>query len=157
MPRQRDTDAMIIGRELGKSYADQLQRVKKGIRNDKNTEVRKNIRNIRQTKKGDMVITVAAGSNTMVNLKNMFTQLRETKMRLSEESRRGTTIFLKDMDAVTMKVEVEETIRAETGQRPMKIGNLRPYYGSCQVVTLAVSMEAAKTLIMKKGIIVGYN
>ena len=157
-PRQRNTDAMIISREKGKSYADQLRRIKDEIKNDKNVEIRKNIRNIRQTKEGDMVITTVPGKDTMVNLKTMLTQMGETKIRLSEASKsKRTTVFLKGMDAVTTKDEVEAAVRAETGEGPIKVGELRPYYGSCQAVTLTVTKEAAETLIKRKGMMVGYN
>ena len=94
----------------------------------------------------------------MINLKDMLTKIGETDIRISEANKgRGTTVFLKGMDAVATKAEVEEAVRAETGQGPIKMGELRPYYGSSQAVTLTMTNEAAEMLTRKKGVIVGYN
>ena len=46
-PKQRNTDAVIIRRDPNISYADQLRKIKDGLKNETNMEIRKNIRNIR--------------------------------------------------------------------------------------------------------------
>ena len=61
------------------------------------------------------------------------------------------------MDAVATKGEVVEAVKRETGELPTRVGELRPCYGSCQAVTLAVTQEVAQRLTTKQTIRVGLN
>ena len=155
--RARATDAVIVGREEGKTYADLLRMVKKKIEEDK-TGLQSQIRNIRGSKDGDLVITTRAGGEGMVNLKKWLTKAGDLNVRASRaDSRRVATMFIKGMDAVATKEEVREAVRKETGELPARVGELRPYYGSCQAVTLSVNRGAARILIAKRAIRVGLN
>ena len=152
----RGTDAVMIRRDKGCTYADLLRKVKSKLDNDK--EANRTIRNIRGTKEGDLIITTAAGGNSMVNLRKLLSQTGDLRVRNSRgERRKNVTVFLKGMDAVTTKREVAEAVRSETEELPVRVGELRPYFGSCLAVTLAVTQKAAKILTQKREIRIGMN
>lgn len=60
--RDRDTEVVIVSKREGKTYADLLRTVKEGIK-EAGDEVTRNIHNIRQTRDGDMLITLKAGQH----------------------------------------------------------------------------------------------
>ena len=151
------TDAIIIRREEGRTYADLLKKVKDTINND-NKGANQQIRNLRGTREGDLVITTTAGGDEMVNLKRLLSGTGELKVRTSRRAKKkDSTVYLKGMDAVATKKEVAEAVMRETGEMPVRVGELRPYYGSCQAVTLTVTPEMAQSLVKKGTIRVGLN
>ena len=135
----RDTDAIIVSRE-GKSYAGLLNVVKEGIDDeDKNTT--DNIDTIRQTKEGDMLITLRADSQKTGELRNILNKIGDIKTKISARSgAKRTTLHVKGMDAITTKEEVLAAIVRETGasRDSVRIGGLRPFYGSSKAVTVSV-------------------
>ena len=145
-------DAVIISREQGRTYANLLRKKLKN-KNSDNSEVKQNVRNISGTRDGDLAITTSAGGDSMVNLKKLLSKSGDQKARVSkrrqEENRDGVP---RGTDAVATKEEVAEAVKKETGESPVRMGELRPYYGSYQAVTLRVTQELIKKRVIRIGL-----
>ena len=153
------TDAVIISRGKGQTYADLLRIVKEKIKNEKESTAQ--IKNIRQARGGNMVITVKPDQDKAGDLKGILTKGTDLTARLSTAGGRGrrTSLNIKGMDAVATKQEVKEAVQKATGaaEEEVRVGELRPYYGSSQAVTVAMQQEAADRILKMREIRIGYN
>ena len=160
MIRERDrTEPVIISPQEGKTYADLLRTVKETIKDDKETT--SHIQTIRQSKEGNMVITMKPEQRKADELKNLLTRgMKEMKARISKRDKRGGAVLnVKGMDAVTTKAEVVEAIGRESGvgANMVRVGELRPFFGGSQAVRVTMPEEAAKKLLQTGGIRIAYN
>ena len=153
-----NTGAVIVSKTEGKSFAELLRAVKDGMKGKE--EMTKGIRSIRQTRNGDMLITTKNGTAGVDEIKKVLEETAEISTRINKTAKGGdgVVIFVKGMDAVTTKDEVREAL-IEAGEMTSepKIGELRPYYGSSQAVTVTLPGETAQKLLKKKELRVGYN
>ena len=156
--RDRDTDAVIVSRE-GQTYADLLRAVKDGIK-DENKDVMDNIRTIRQMKDGNMLIAMKSDQKKTEEMKNILTKLGDISARVIDGKKgRGTILHIRGMDAITTKKEVEAAIEKEArgSEGPLRVGELRPFFGSSQAVTVTVPEKVAETLLTSGEIRIGYS
>ena len=159
--RKRETDAIIIKGEEGRTFADLLKTVKEGIGKE-TKEKADNIQNIRKARDGGMVITLKPNQRHTGELKDAISKLPNIKARASTARRKGSgkvSMNLKGMDAITTREEVMAAIadKVEVRRDEIQIGELRPLYGSSQAVTVTMPVQPAEELIKKGGIRVGYN
>ena len=103
--RGRDTDAIIVTRDEGKTYADLLKTVKKGTRTAP-SEATGGIEQIRQTRDGNMLIAVKRDQRKAAQVKEALSKLAggTIKARMSAAGRRGggvSTLHVREMDAIT--------------------------------------------------------
>ena len=112
---RNNTDAVIVSCAKGQTYADLLRTVKDKIKNEKDTTTQ--IKNIRQARDGNMIITVKPDQNKSVELKTILTKGTDLAARLSIAGGRGhrVTLYIKGMDAVASKQEVGEAIKKASG------------------------------------------
>jgi len=157
--REREvTSAIIVGKPEGGTYADLLKKVKSGLEADEDWKLKKTIKSMRQGREGGLVITTQAGGDAMTNLKEMLKRTGCDNVRSSEgRFRNAKTLYIKGMDAVTNKREVIEAVRERTGTEPLRIGDLRPYFGGCQAVTVVVAPWAAERLLHGGNLRIAYN
>ena len=155
--RKNNTNAVIVTREQGGTYADLLKKVKEVVNKDEKG-ISQSIRNLRGTRNGDLVITTSPGGDTMVSLKKLLSDSGDLKVRASRGAgKKMRTVNIKGMDAVATKGEVAEAVKRETGELPIRLGELRPCYGNCQAANLTVTQERAQRLITKQTIRIGLN
>ena len=147
----RRTDAIIVTQE-GKTYADLLRGVKDAMKNQE-SEVTDQIEAIRKTKEGAMLITLKAGEDKTKRIRGMISKMgEEVKTRVSTAGReRKATIHIKGMDAITTKKEIMDVIERETGvdRQTIRMGELRPYYGSSRAVTVTMPETGAKRMVTR--------
>ena len=151
-------EAIVVSKGEGKSYAELLRTVKDGIKGKE--DLTKNITNIRQTKSGDMVITTKKEKDSVEAIKRALGEVAEASTIVSKRGRgrEDAVIFIKGMDAISTKAEVREAL-IEVGARDaeLKIGELRPFYGSSQAVTARLPEDAAEKILKRKELRIGYN
>ena len=135
-----------------------LRTVKEGMKGKE--EMTNGIKSIRQTRSGDMLITTTKGSASAEEIERVLKETTTVRAKANKTTRgrEGATIFIKGMDAVTTKAEVSEALIEAGGKaEEMKVGELRPYYGSSQAVTVTLPEEAAEKILKKKELRIGYN
>lgn len=156
--RNRGTDALIINQE-GKTYAELLKKVKEGLIED--AKISQSIKTIRQTKQGEMVIIVDNRDKEAVqNIKREVKKLGKVNTRLSTENTRRSRsiVYIRNIDGVTTKEEVEAAIRKEIQiEGALEMGNLRPYFGGNQATIISLQRQEAMELIKKGRIKIGLN
>ena len=155
---KEETEAVLVNKIDGKSYAELLRVVKDGMKGKE--EMTRGIKNIRQTKGGDILITTKKGKASAAEIKKVLDETAgvSTKVNKNEAGRDGVIIFVKGMDAVTTKAEVREALIEAGGMKAEpKIGELRPYYGSSLAVTAKLPEEAAEKVLKKRELRIGYN
>ena len=155
---RRETDGIIVTQE-GKSYADLLRGVRKEMKvTDK--EIIDHIDTIRQTREGSMLITMKKDEKKTNEVSAVINKMKDTKIRMSMAGRaRRTMLHVRGMDAITTKEEILTAIVRETGvgKEMVRIGELRPFYGSSRAVTIAVPQKEAEKLARVGRIRVEYN
>ena len=129
---------------------------------DGNTESTDAIKNIRQAKDGNMLITLKSNRQNIRDIKTILSKIPNVKTRASPAGGRGVgsiSLHLKGMDAITTRDEVLAAIESETGAKreTVRMGEFRPFYGSSQAVTLTLPAEPAERLIKQRELRIGYN
>ena len=160
MREREKTDALIVSCAKGQTYADLLRTVKEKIKDEK--DATEQIQNIRQARDGRMVIAVKPGQQKAGKLKTILTKGTDIRARVSTAGAggRAETLLIKGMDAVTTKSEVTEALKEAVGAADAertRVGDLRPYYGSSQAVTVVLPQDAADKLMKMGEVRVGYN
>lgn len=137
--RQRrisSTDALVI-RKKDRTYAKLLKEVREEIVKQ---GMDMHIDSIRETRKGDMLVSVEKGGKNFTTLKTKI----ETKMDKGSTSairaEQDDIFHIHGIDAITTAKEIEEAICKATNikHEDVRISNLRPAWGSCQIATLRV-------------------
>ena len=153
-----NTEAVLINKMEGKSYAELLKVVKEGMKGKEETT--KDIESIRQTKNGDMIIITKKGKAGAEEIKRALVENTNVSatVRKGEKGKYDTMIFVKGFDAVTTKAEIREAL-IEAGNMTMEpnIGEFRPYYGSSQAVTVKLPEDTAEKILRKRELRIGYN
>lgn len=128
------SDAVII-KSKGVPYAEMLKSVKEKFREDKN--ITDGIQGVRKSRDGDIN-----------GIKRKLMQSEGGKFRINTRQGRYVTLYLKDLDGITTKQEVADALKKILGDTtdPPMIGELRPFRGGNQAVTLRASEGIAKTL-----------
>ena len=105
-----NTEAILVSKGEGKSYAELLKTVKDGMKG--RDEMTKNITSIRQTRSGDMLITTKKEKANAEAIKKVLNEVADVSTRLGKKGRGrdDVTIFVKGMDAITTKAEVREAL-----------------------------------------------
>ena len=156
--RQNATDAIIVSQK-GKTYADLLKTIKSGMK-EEGKEVTDHIEAIRQTKEGTMLITKKANEDKTKEVRGVISKIEGIKTRTSAAGRsKRKVIHVKGMDAITSKEEVLAAIVRETGaeKETVRVGEMRPFYGSSKAVTIVVPEKEAEKLVKKGRLRIEYN
>lgn len=134
------------------SYADMLKNVKETM-NEK--EEAKNIKYIRKTKDGKMLITTNSQrkeeTDKLAKLLKSGPILNQASI-LNKEKARRMIIHIKGMDGTITKEEMEKIIKNETNleDADVEVSNLRPIYGENQAATIKIPEAKAKHLLKKE-------
>ena len=125
--QKKDTDAIIISQE-GKTYTELLKTVKQGIK-EEDSKLTDNINEIRQTRAGEMLITLRHDGEKTQEMRNIITKIGDiqTKVRIKNLGRR-VALHLKGMDAITTREEIAAAVIEETGvdRDSIRVGETKP-------------------------------
>ncbi|KAI4461047.1 zinc finger cchc-type superfamily [Holotrichia oblita] len=146
-------DAILVAL-AGKSYADLLRTVKQTVRPG---DIGVDIKDVRKTKKGELLLTVRNGSDKAEVLKN---ELREklptatTSLLVSKK-----VLHVKGMDEVVTTQEIKDAIckAIETKPETFEVKALRPAYGNRQNATIVMPEGDARKLIQARKIKIGWT
>lgn len=151
--RKVKEDALLVKVD-GKSYADLLKTIKQKVNP---SEIGVDVKDIRKTRNGDLLLTVQNGSDKAEVLK------REIKEKLPEATTSELidkkVLHIKGLDEVVTIQEITDVISKELSVQPesFKVTALRPAYGDKQNVTVIIPTINAEKLIQMEKIKIGWT
>lgn len=151
---ERKTFALVV-EESGKDYNATLKMVKEAVSGKPEC---KEIKNIRSTKDGKLLITTSRDTVAMEALQGAISRKSTDVKTWKLGQEKPSTVIIRSMDAETTMEEVTAAVVERIGlpaANSIKIGNLRPNANNTQAVTIGLSKEEADKLINKKRIRIG--
>lgn len=157
-----DTGVLIVEKP-GMTYADLLTKVKGGIK--VGSKAAQAIESIRKARDGNMLVLVnKTNQDAVEELKREIQGTGALKVKMGGKEERRKSVFIRDIDGIATKADVEEAIVREIGEgmtadepRPWEVGELRPYYAGNKAVTVKIKEEFADTLIGRGKLRIGLN
>lgn len=145
-------EAILI--ELGEiTYADTLRKIKCS---SIDTETREDIKKVKKTAKGDLLLTVAAGSG--MNLRNKLKDVIQGQRIRSLGGEKVKTLFIKDLDGIADVEELQAALQ-QTGaiqaKEKIQIKNVRVTPDGSQTATVVLEEGDANRIIEKQKLRVG--
>lgn len=157
--RVHRTDAVIVEKTPGKTYAEMVQELKKEFTKDKACE---DIRGVRQTREGHMLLEMKKDS---VETDNVLKKVRavmgseKVKKFTSKSTKKAVNIYGLDMDLNELQVEsaLKKVINAPSEYKELEVKALRPMYGGRKTATIVAPPEIVKKLINTHRIRIGLS
>lgn len=148
----RDTEAVIV-KKGDMTYASLLKELKKQVDPKK---LNLDVRNVRKTKEGDMLLTIKGDKEKAEQLRSAIGDtIQNVETRYA--GRRGILFHLYDIDEITTKDEIKEAIQAQTGcSQGIEIKSLRPNSVGGQVATVSLDPEIAEKIRITGRIRIGW-
>lgn len=150
---RRPTTERIIVKSGNTSYADLLKTVKDKVDPD---EVDIQIKTIKKTREGDLLLEVSGDKQKAGALKEAINRKIENKVSLINNE---FTLHVLDIDAALTKEEVETTIKDSVGNRDahtIRVKSMRPSRDGNQIATVHASRTAGNALVQKGRIKIGW-
>lgn len=153
--KPRDTHAIVVQRG-NKNFNQLLGEVKTALNHKENN----NIRSIRSTKEGDLVMVLEKDTEkTKATQKILSEAIKENKLRtIGDRTIRHKTLHIRGLDAVTTMTEIADAIQQVIGREntgEVKLGNIRPGRDNTQTISIIAEEGIARVLIQKKTIQIG--
>lgn len=149
----RDSEKVIV-KAGGKSYADLLKEVKGKVKLE---ESGIQIKTIKKTKKGDLLLEVQGQKEKAIALRNLIrSQSTDTEVLVKT---RDTILHMTDIDASIQADELIKEIqksRSDLKDEDIKVLSMRPTQNGNQAATLAVRKDIAEDLGNRRKIKVGW-
>lgn len=149
--RRKEEFPALILEAKGKSYVELLKEVRSKM---EGKEAGKNVKGVRMTKKGDMLITL----NKKEHLKDFEEEMRNKmgdvtmrRMKNNEE-----TIFIYDLDAVTTEEEVKVAIEEAIGSKVFNLV-IRNAPGERKMAIVSMERSEVQAIIEIRRIRIGWN
>lgn len=151
-----NTEAIIV-KQQGKTYSDLLKEVRERVK--VGSAAAQGIETIRKSRDGNMIIVVDKKQRAAIEeLKKDIGRGGEVQVNVSS-NRRESTLFIKDIDGITTKEEVMEAVcdAVKIQEGECRMGELRPYFGGNQAITIRLDKEKAQVLANKGKIRIGLS
>lgn len=148
----RKTYALVVGQE-GKNFKETLHEVRSSLMKD--IPGHSGIRSIKEAKNGQVLITL---DKDMGLLERVAKNLENTRTIVRRKTEKLETLFIRGMDAITTKEEVQKALLIEIPDlltREHKISDLRPAVGGTQAITFSADAVTTQKLETKKYIRIG--
>lgn len=150
---KKKSDGLII-QVKDKSYAEMLTVVKQKINP---AEFGVDIKDISQTRQGDLLLKVGNGFDKAEELKQVIKEKipdASTSLLLNKK-----VIHIKGMDGITKEHEIRGAISSaiSVGENSFKLSSLRPAFGNRQNVTVIMQEEDAEKLLKMEIIKIGWT
>lgn len=141
--KRTEKETMIVKAE-GRSYADLLREVKLKVNPG---EIGVVVREMRKTKKGDMLLTLDRGEGTHKLKAEILNEVQGASV--SDIREREKTLHVIDLDAVTTEEEVRNNIAGQfqiPGEEIL-VKNIRPTSIGKQIATVVVKQKIAQKIL----------
>uniref|UniRef100_V5GPZ8 Retrotransposable element n=1 Tax=Anoplophora glabripennis TaxID=217634 RepID=V5GPZ8_ANOGL len=152
-PKGTKTGKIII-RSEGKTYADLIRTVKKNVDID---QAGINVKSLRKTESGDLMLEVEGGQDKAAELKEMI-RSRTNELEVIAKSN-DATIHIMDIDADISEIELKNEIMKNEGsmkEENLTIVSLRPNQRGNQVATVKMRKDLADKLVERGKIKIGW-
>ncbi|KAK9686657.1 hypothetical protein QE152_g37029 [Popillia japonica] len=155
--KRRPTTERIIVKSGNTSYADLLKTVKDKVDPD---EVDIQIKTIKKTREGDLLLEVSGDKQKAGALKEAINRKIEKKIENKVSLINNEfTLHVLDIDAALTREEVETTIKDSVGNRDahtVRVKSMRPSRDGNQIATVHASRTAGNALVQKGRIKIGW-
>ncbi|XP_066150289.1 uncharacterized protein [Euwallacea fornicatus] len=155
-PKRPEEEVVFVAKQEGVSYSETLREVRQLLAN-RQTKV--DIGTVRDTKKGEVLITLPKGDEQGEELKNILGKgMGEDNVRLGG-NRKFVVFQLTGLDGITTGEVATGAVATATGLNPKKLRlkGLKASYGSCQTATFLVREGDAASLRVVTNWGVGIN
>jgi len=151
--RRNMNDTLLIKPSGASSYAEVVKKLKGNI--DVNV-LEVNIKTMRKTDKGDLILHIGNGAKQTEATERLKTAIVEVlgKEAELEHKQYTATVDIKDLEADTSEEEVREAVSKATGVIPTSI-NLLPSWGGSKMATVRIIQREATKLAKMGRIVVG--
>ncbi|XP_066149867.1 uncharacterized protein [Euwallacea fornicatus] len=155
-PKRPEEDVVFVAKQERVSYSDTLRKVRKLVAN---SQTKVDIATVRETKKGEVLITLPKGGEQREELKNILGKgMGEGNVRSGVNSK--IVVFqLTGLDGVTTGEEATGAVATATGldSKKLRLKGFKASYGSCQTATFLVREGDAESLRVVTDLRVGIN
>ncbi|XP_066157559.1 uncharacterized protein [Euwallacea fornicatus] len=155
-PKRSEEEVVFVAKQEGVSYSDTLRKVRQLVAN---SQTKVDIGTVRETKKGEVLITLPKGGEQGEELKNILGKgMGEGNVRSGANSK--IVVFqLTGLDGVTTGEEATSAVATATGldSKKLRLKGLKASYGSCQTATFLVREGDAENLRVVTDLRVGIN
>ncbi|KAK9711064.1 hypothetical protein QE152_g25679 [Popillia japonica] len=151
---RRPVTEKVVVKSGNTKYADLLKSVKNCVNLEK---VGVQVKTIRKTKDGDLLLEVRGDRQKAGVLKDAICKKMDNKVSLITSE---TTIHVLDVDADLTKEDVENAIRISVGNRSahtVRVSSMRPTRDGNQAATVQVSKAAGNILVSRGKIKIGWR
>lgn len=147
----KDTNAIVV-RSENKEYKELIKDVKETLMEN---EFKSQVRAIRSSGKGEMIITMDKDDKGADCIKEaIMSKLQQVKARVAGTSNNADemTLNIRNLDTAVNAKEIEEAIKeALPGKaKVVHISGLRPTYGDTQSVTVKLDCKSANKLLKRE-------
>ena len=152
--RTKRPEAVLIKPANGKSYAEVLGKIRQKIKPE---ETEAEIRSIRRTRTGDVLLEMSNNSKCTKAfsdaLKDALGEMGSVKNLVPK-----TTLELLDLDSYTTKEEVEEALKRELGENTgeLKVAILKPNKREQGLAIVEIEEQGANKLLQTSRIKIGW-
>jgi len=146
-------DALVVSME-GATYADLVKRVREVVDPEAAGAV---VKDMRQTRKGELLLAVGNGPEKAEALRQQIAEkVPQTKAALLKSTR---VIHLRGLDAAVTEREIKDAVAREIGAEEgvLEVRALRPAYGCRQNATLMMPDAAARKLLQRSRMKIGWT
>ncbi|XP_070138610.1 uncharacterized protein [Drosophila bipectinata] len=156
-PKKSRPDVLIITGNAGSSYSDVLKLVTRR-QDGKLNDVSQNVKKIRRTAKGDLLLELAAKDANALKMRQTLSQVLGEAASVRAVSGE-TTIEIRDLDDLTTKDEIVAAIKARTSgqEEAIRVKSLRPGFSGTQVAFLGVEPSLASKILSEGRIRIGWT
>ncbi|KAJ8929748.1 hypothetical protein NQ314_017538 [Rhamnusium bicolor] len=151
--KMKTTEQSVLVKKGGKSYAELLKSVRTSVDLEK---IGIKIKSIKQTGKGDLLLSVTGGDEKARSLKtDIETQLKDVDVTMRKSE---ATIHISDVDPTVTEEEIRDALNAhiDIDKNLIKITSLRPSRNQNHMATAILPREAARELSRKGKIKIGW-
>ncbi|KAJ8928756.1 hypothetical protein NQ314_018609 [Rhamnusium bicolor] len=151
--KMKTTEQSVLVKKGGKSYAELLKSVKTSVDPEK---IGVKIKSIKQTGKGDLLLSVTGGDEKARSLKTEIeTQLKDVDVTMRKSE---ATLHISDVDPTVTEEEIRDALNAhiDIDKNLIKITSLRPSRNQNHMATAILPREAARELSRKGKIKIGW-
>lgn len=155
--QKQDTEAIIVKKAAGISYSGILKDVKEHVQNH---GLGTSIRGVRETRSGDLILTMSKNSENKDDSRKMKEALQgkwgKENIRL-QKSIPEATIFVKDIDAITTSGEIQQAMAAVLNKEAneIEVVTVRQAFAGTQNAIINVTREEAEKLLQLQRIRIG--
>ncbi|CAH0560588.1 unnamed protein product [Brassicogethes aeneus] len=152
---RNEEESTLFVKDDKKTYAELLKDIREEIKSDPNLK----IKTIRETKKGELMVTMNKQDHNFETLKQKIKEkMGDDCVRAKRADKNRKVIHIKGMDALTTEEEIMEALDDRAGEgKEIEITSLRPAYGNTKIATIRTREAISKILLETGKIYIGVS